>query len=133
MEHSSRLFEQAIGGDGDDDQEVTENVDRDHLYEDDHGGGDINTGPRTPDFPRKDSAKKASTSKGQGSQKEVDGAETLTVDGTEFEMQFTVKLSTPHIILAEVISLLVAEFFARHRQFESCYDGPSCLRRKYKW
>jgi hypothetical protein len=96
-------LDQAIGGDGDDDQEATENVDRDRLYEDEDGAGDVDMVPRTPDLPKKDSAKKASTSKGQGPQKEVDGADTLTVDGTVFEMQFTVKLSTPHIILAEVI------------------------------
>lgn len=97
------ILEQAIGGDGDDDQEVTENADRDRLYEDEDVAGDVDMAPRTPDLSRKDSVKKGSTSKGQGSQKEVDGADTLTVDGTLFEMQFTVKLSTPHIILAEVI------------------------------
>lgn len=81
---------------------MTENVDRDRLYDEEDEGADIAMVPRTPDLPRKDSVKKVSTSKGQGSQKEVDGADTLTVDGNVFDMQFTVKLSTPHIILAEV-------------------------------
>lgn len=77
-------------------------MDRDRFYDDEDEGGDTTMVPRTSDLPKKDSVKKVSTTKGQGSQKEVEGADTLTVSGTVFDMQFTVKLSTPHIILAEV-------------------------------
>ena len=74
-------------------------MDRDRLYDDE----EVDVVPQTPDVSRKESAAKSSTSKGQGSQKEVDGANTLSVDGRHFNMQYVVKLSTPHIILAEVI------------------------------
>lgn len=55
------------------------------------------------------SSKKGPSMKGMtpkrstGTQKELDGVDTLVVDGSVFEMQFNVKLSSPHIILAEVI------------------------------
>lgn len=41
-----------------------------------------------------------------GAQKELDGVDKLVVDGSVIEMQFNVKLSSPHIILAEVIQFL---------------------------
>lgn len=110
LSDSIEILEQAIGGeDGYDEQDVTENIDRDGLYDEEDEGGFTTMGPRTPDLSRNDSGKKVSTTKGQGSQKEVDGAETLTVKDNVFDMQFTVKVSTPHIILAEVTCVLLAE------------------------
>lgn len=102
---------QAVLGDEDDEQEVVENMDRDNLYDDEADRGDTDVVPRTPDVKKRDSASKIrSTSKSQGPQKEVDGADSLTINGNVFEMKFTVKLSTPHIILAEVIFCLFVLF-----------------------
>ncbi|XP_024394449.1 DNA-directed RNA polymerase I subunit 1 [Physcomitrium patens] len=108
------LKEQAVLGDEDDEQEVVENMDRDNLYDDEADRGDTDVVPRTPDVKKRDSASKIrSTSKSQGPQKEVDGADSLTINGNVFEMKFTVKLSTPHIILAEVVEKVASQVSVR--------------------
>lgn len=59
---------------------------------------------QAPGSSKKGPAMKGVTRKSStGAQKELDGVDSLVVDGSVFEMQFSVKLSSPHIILAEVI------------------------------
>lgn len=84
--------------------EVTENVDREGFYGDDTEVQEPEVLSQAPGSSKKGPAMKGVKPKSStGAQKELDGVDKLVVDGSVIEMQFSVKLSSPHIILAEVI------------------------------
>ena len=100
-------MEQASDGEEDGEGEVTDNIDREGFYGDDAEVQEPEVLSQAPGSSKKGPAMKGVTSKSsKGTQKELDGVDSLIVDGSVFEMLFNVKLSSPHIILAEVIQFL---------------------------
>lgn len=105
------MVDQIVDGDGEKGEgEVTEDVDRDRMYDDEEGEPPV-VSIQTPEPAKKGAAKKGVTPKTGKKEKDKEiagGSDTLTVHGTTFEMQFNVKLQSPHIILAQVITSLSA-------------------------